>query len=153
MNRREYAISLFKEGYNCSQSVFAAYCELFGIDRNTGLKLASSFGGGIGRMREVCGCFSGIAMIAGLVTGSTDGHDQEQKGRNYQLVQELAEEYKKRAGGTIICKELLGLERAEGSYVPSKRTGEYYKKRPCVELVGVACDIIEEFILDNEIEE
>lgn len=160
--RRDKAQAYFKKGYNCSQSVFAAYADLYGLDEETALKVSASFGGGIGRMRSVCGCASAMFMVAGLETGCTDGADQAGKGYNYEVVQQLAEEYKKRAGGSMICSELLGLtpmpqKENEGVQIlseeekktateakPSERTQEYYKKRPCVELVGIACDIIEE---------
>lgn len=137
------AVELFKSGYNCSQSVFAAYCDVYGIDMELGLRLSASFGGGLGRMREVCGCFSAISMIAGLESGSINGSDQAQKAANYKMVQDLAEEYKEISGGSIICKELLGLSKAEGTYVPEARTKEYYKKRPCPALIHSACEIIE----------
>lgn len=94
-------MQLFKEGYNCSQAVFAAYCDLYNMDQETALKVSSSFGGGMGRMREVCGAVSGMFLIAGLETGSVDGKDQEGKKHNYDVVQQLAEEYKKENGSII----------------------------------------------------
>ncbi len=137
------AIELFKAGYNCSQSVFAAYCDVYGIDMELGLRISASFGGGLGRMREVCGCFSAISLIAGLESGSIEGPNQAQKAANYKMVQELAQEYRQASGGSIICKELLGLSKAENTYVPEARTEEYYKKRPCPALIQSACEIIE----------
>lgn len=137
---------MFHEGYNCAQSVFAAFAEDYGIDRDTALKLSSSFGGGIGRMREVCGAFSGMCMVAGLETGAVDGHDRKTKADNYAAVQKLAEEFKAMSGGSIICKELLGLEKPEHSPVPETRTAAYYRKRPCVELVTHAVEIMEEYL-------
>ncbi|MBO5459460.1 MAG: C_GCAxxG_C_C family protein [Lachnospira sp.] len=166
--RREKAQAYFKKGYNCSQAVFAAYADLYGLDEETALKLSASFGGGIGRMRSVCGCATAMFMVAGLETGCTDGADQAGKGNNYEVVQHLAEEYKNKAGGSMICSELLGLtpmpnrEKEEVQILsaeekktakeakPSERTQEYYKKRPCVELVGIACDIIEEELLKRK---
>lgn len=143
--RKEHAVELFKSGYNCSQSVFVAYADKYGMDEEMALKVASSFGGGIGRMREVCGCASGMFMVAGLETGATDGKDSDGKAHNYEVVQKMAEEFKKKSGGSIICRELLGLDKPEGTFVPEKRTDTYYKKRPCIELVKDACDIIDEF--------
>lgn len=186
--RKEKAARLFKEGYNCSQAVFAAYADKYGIDEEMALKLSASFGGGMGRMREVCGAVSGMFMIAGLETGATDGKDVAGKKANYDMVQKMAEVYRKE-NGSIICKELLGLvpmptrqeeearemqsggslEAAEvtdrkatsGSDTkkngeiqfndtqPEARTPEYYKKRPCAELVQMACDIIENVLYED----
>lgn len=142
--RREKAIELFKQGYNCAQSVFAAYADLYDIPEDFAFRLSASFGAGVGRMREVCGCVSGMSLIAGIKTGATEGTDHDTKAHNYAVVQEMAKKFKERGGGSIVCKDLLGIKSAEGSSVPSERTQEYYKKRPCVELVGIACDIIEE---------
>lgn len=158
--RKEKAIRLFKEGYNCSQSVFAAYSDLYGVDEETALRLASSFGAGMGRMREVCGTVSGMFLVAGLETGATEGKDAKGKQYNYDTVQMLAEEFRKR-NGSIICRELLGLEppkeeqtklyAAEFSDTkPEERTKEYYKKRPCVQLVEDAADILEQTILKGK---
>lgn len=168
--RREKAQAYFKKGYNCSQAVFAAYADLYGLDEEMALRLSASFGGGIGRMRSVCGCATAMFMIAGLETGCTDGANQAGKGKNYEVVQHLAEEYKREAGGSMICSELLGLtpmpqnsavvrepalteeeKKTATQAKPSERTEQYYKKRPCVELVGLACDIIErELLKENE---
>lgn len=141
--RSKRAAELFKSGYNCAQSVFAAYCDVYGIDMELGLRLSASFGGGLGRMRETCGCFSAISMIAGLETGSVEGPDQNQKAANYKVVQDLAQQYKSVSGGSIVCRELLGLVKPEGTYIPEARTDEYYKKRPCPLLIQSACEIIE----------
>ncbi|MDD7403186.1 MAG: C-GCAxxG-C-C family protein [Butyribacter sp.] len=163
--RKEKAIRLFKSGYNCSQSVFAAYADKYGIDEETAFRLSASFGGGMGRMREVCGAVSGMFMVAGLETGATEGKDAEGKKANYDMVQKMAEAYRKE-NGSIICKELLGLvpmpesktREAESTVTaaaftdtrPEARTEEYYQKRPCVELVGQACDIIENVLYAAE---
>lgn len=153
----------FRQGFNCSQSVFAAFADRYGIDEKMALKLSASFGGGFGRMREVCGCVSGMALIAGLETGSTTEHDAEGKAKNYELMQHLAEEYKKVSGGSIICKELLAMNNQKNSAVapgseensstPTERTDEYYKKRPCVQLVREACTIIEREIFGGKKDE
>ncbi len=146
-NSSERAVENFKQGYNCSQSVFLAFADRYGIDDETALKISASFGGGMGRMREVCGCMSAMALIAGFETGSTKPRDPDGKKANYEKVQHLAQEFRKYTGGSIICRELLGLsEDTKGemsSPTPSERTEQYYKKRPCIRLIQDACSIIE----------
>lgn len=150
-DRIELAVSLFKEGYNCSQAVVAAYADLYGFTREQALKMAASFGGGIGRMRKTCGAACGLFMLAGLETGSTEGKDREGKEANYKLVQEFAEEFKKR-NGSITCAELLGLEKsAPTPTTPEARTNEYYKKRPCVKMVEEAARIWCEYLCKKSI--
>ena len=142
--RPDKAVRLFKEGYNCSQAVFLAYCDAYGIDQETASRLSASFGAGLGRMREVCGAVSGMLLVAGLETGAVEGKDREGKKKNYQTVQKLAEEYRKK-NGSIICRELLGLRKdAPIQAEPEERTEEYYKKRPCPELIRQAAEILEE---------
>ncbi len=146
MKRIEAAEQLFKEGYNCSQSVFAAFSDLYGLDRDLALKLSASFGGGVGRMREVCGAVSGMCMIAGLETGSVKQMDEEGKKYNYEVVQKLSEEFKK-LSGSILCHELLGLDnKTPQSAVPEPRTKQYYNTRPCSQLVKDAAEIIERIL-------
>ena len=148
--RIELAVSLFKEGYNCSQAVVAAYADLYGFTREQALKMAASFGGGIGRMRKTCGAACGLFMLAGLETGCTDGKDRYGKEANYVLVQQLAEEFKKR-NGSITCAELLGLEKsAPTPTTPEARTTEYYKKRPCSKMVEEAARIWAEYLMRNK---
>jgi C_GCAxxG_C_C family probable redox protein len=156
--RVEKARRLFKEGgYNCCQAVVLAYNDVFGIDDTMAAALSSGFGGGMGRMREVCGSVSGMVLLAGLLKPAGDPSDKAARTGNYALVQEVAGEFKA-MNGSIICKELLGLTGgpvAEGkgihgipeSPTPSDRTPEYYKKRPCEELVGISARIIGEKIL------
>ena len=139
------AIALFKEGYNCSQSVVAAFADEYGFTREQALRMAASFGGGIGRMRETCGAACGMFLLAGLETGATEGSDREGKAANYALVQELAEEFKKR-NGSMICAELLGLKKPEGSSTPEARTEQYYAKRPCAKMVEEAATIWAEYL-------
>lgn len=145
--RQDKAVELFKMGYNCSQSVLGAFADLYDLDLEQALRLSCSFGAGIGRMREVCGAASGMFMVAGLETGTTEGKDAKGKKDNYDIVQKLAGEFKNRSGGSIICRELLGLESEKGfkETTPESRTSEYYKKRPCVELVREAAAILEEY--------
>ncbi len=150
MNEKERAVELFKEGFNCSQSVFTAFAHRFDIDEETAKKISAGLGGGVGRMREVCGAVSGAAMVIGSITSATDGKDSDGKQKNYELVREFAERFTKR-NGSIICRELLGLEvKMENTAQPENRTAEYYKKRPCVELVGDAAEILAELIRENE---
>ena len=150
MSEKERAIELFKEEFNCSQSIFVAFSHRFGIDEDTAKKVSAGLGGGIGRLREVCGAVSGAAMVIGSITAATDGKDSESKQKNYELVREFAERFTKR-NGSIICRELLGLDmQAEKSAQPEKRTTEYYKKRPCVELVSDAAEILTELIKENK---
>ena len=144
--RKEKAVELFKNGYGCAQAVLGAYSDLFGLDTNTALKIACSFGAGMGRMREVCGAVSGMFMVAGLYNGMTDA-DPEAKKANYDLVVRMADEFKKR-NNTIICRELLGLDKTDVVDTnPEKRTETYYKVRPCVSKVEECADIIEELIM------
>ncbi len=141
------AEELFREGYNCAQAVLGAFCEAYDLDMDTALRLSCSFGGGLGRMRHVCGAVSGMCMVAGLFNGNTDPHNQQAKTDNYQLVRDLAARFKE-SNGSIICRELLGLDE-DGNEVaaPDARTKEYYQRRPCVELVREAARIAEEFCL------
>lgn len=157
--RVEKAKRLFKEeGYNCCQAVVLAYNDLFGIDDDTAAALSSGFGGGMGRMREVCGSVSGMVMLAGLLTPAADPSIKVDRTRNYALVQEMAEEFRN-INGSIVCKELLVLVPigSNGSIIkespePSDRTPEYYKKRPCEELVGISARIVGEKILQATID-
>jgi C_GCAxxG_C_C family probable redox protein len=148
-NHQEKAVALFKEGYNCAQAVFAAYSEELGMDTETALKLSSSFGGGMGRMREVCGAVSGMFMAAGMKYGYSDPKDTRAKAEHYKLIQDLAQKFKAQ-NGSIICKDLLGLSRPEGTPIPQERTADYYKKRPCVEMVRCAAEILDEYLNENE---
>ena len=153
-SRTEQAVALFMEGFNCSQSVFAAYADLFGMDKETALRVSASFGGGIGRMREVCGAANGMFLAAGMLTGSVEGKDQTAKKNNYEVVQRLAAEFKKENGGTYICRELLGLNTggkkvALGDTTPEARTEEYYKKRPCLRTIEGAAAILERMLLEG----
>ncbi len=151
MSKGDIAKQNFLNGYNCSQSVLLAFCEDFGLERETALRLSQPFGGGMGRMREVCGTVSGMFMVLGLANGSSDAKDGEAKKDIYKSVQELAERFKD-DNGSIICRELLGLDKNKAeSYVPSQRTTEYYKKRPCSELCKYAADLVEEYLKEKQL--
>ena len=142
----EKAANNFKSGYNCAQSVFLAFAEDVGLDKETALKLSSSFGGGMGRLREVCGAVSSMFAIAGLKHGYTSPNDDEAKAKHYELIQALAEKFKSKYG-TIICRELLELPEGADSPIPSKRTEEYYQTRPCEAFIRYASEIIENELL------
>ncbi len=145
MNHKEKAKDLFQSGYNCAQSVFAAYAEELGMDFETALKVSSSFGAGMGRLREVCGTVSGMFMVVGLALGYSTNANKDKKTEHYKRIQYLAAEFEK-MNGSIICRELLGLDHKKDSPTPSDRTTEYYKKRPCKELVGDACKILDKYL-------
>lgn len=148
--RIKRAIELFKSGYNCSQSVVAAFADMYGFTEEQALRMSASFGGGIGRMRETCGAACGIFMLAGLEKGAIDGADKEGKAANYALVQELAAEFKKR-NGSLNCGELLGLrKKASISSVPEERTEQYYAKRPCAKMIEEAARIWVEYLNKNQ---
>lgn len=156
-SRVEKAGELFKQGFNCSQSVFATYADLFGMDQATACRVAASFGAGIGRMRETCGAASGMFLVAGMLTGATEGKDQQAKKNNYEVVQRLAAEFKKENRGTYICRELLGLDQQgkkviPGDTTPEVRTEEYYKKRPCLKTIQGAAAIVERLLLEGLVE-
>lgn len=134
----------FKSGCNCAQAVLVAYSDELGIDRNTALKLASSFGGGMGRLREVCGAVSAMFMVAGLKYGYDDLNDPDAKKAHYELIQKLAAEFKQQ-NGSIVCRELLSLPSGADEPNPEQRTEKYYKKRPCADLCKCACDILDNY--------
>lgn len=138
------AVELFKSGFNCSQSVVAAFADMYGYTEEQALRMSAAFGGGIGRMRLTCGTACGLFMLAGLEKGAVEGKDQASKAATYELVQQLAEEFKRR-NGTLVCAELLGLKKPEGTFVPEARTTQYYAKRPCVRMVEVAAQIWVEY--------
>ena len=151
--RVDKAVELFKEGYNCSQSVVAAYADIYGFSMDQALKMSASFGGGIGRMRETCGAACGMFLLAGLQTGCTDPKDANGKGANYAVVQDLATKFQE-INGSIVCAELLGLREKKDIGVgsptqPQERNAEYYKKRPCVEMVRTAARLFGEYLEQN----
>ena len=139
--RVERAKELFHQGFNCSQAVFAACADLYGIkDEALALRLSASFGGGIGRMRQTCGAACGMFMLAGLENGSATPHDADGKMHNYALVQDLAAQFKDE-NGSLICSELLGIAPEPQNPTPEARTKAYYQKRPCAEMVASAVRI------------
>ncbi|MGN1118405.1 MAG: C-GCAxxG-C-C family protein [Acutalibacteraceae bacterium] len=144
-DRAERACSFFMEGYTCAQSLFTAFADIFGFDKETALKVSAGLGGGVGRMREVCGVVTSASMILGLMYGATDGADRASKAYTYEKVREFAEKFKA-IEGTIICRELLGLKKAEESHIPEERTKEYYASRPCPRITREAAEILEKMI-------
>ncbi len=149
MKNSEDAVKLFKEGYNCSQSVIGAFCDELGMDFQTAMKISSSFGGGMGRLREVCGAVTGMFMVFGLKYGYDDPKDRVSKQKHYELIQMLSQRFKD-INGSIICRELLGLGIKHDSPIPAERTVSYYKKRTCVELVRCAAEITEEILNERQ---
>ena len=140
------AYAWFLKGYNCSQSVVAAFAPQLGLTEEMALRLSAGFGAGIGRMREVCGAFCGVVTVLSMVYA--DPADPKDKSRMYALVQQAAEQYRTRNGGSIICRELLAKAGAApaGGTAAEERTAEYYKKRPCPELCRICADLCAEFI-------
>ena len=148
MSKREIAMDYFTRGYNCAQSVVLAFAEETGQDPATLARLSSSFGGGLGRLREVCGAVSGMAIVAGLLYGYDDPETGAAKAAHYARIQALAGAFEAE-NGSIICRELLGLSQKRDDPAPSARGADFYKKRPCRELVGMAADILERYIDEN----
>lgn len=140
------AINFFEEGYNCSQSVFMAYSDIYGIEPEMAAKLATSFGGGMGRLREVCGAVSGMFLILGLHYPYTDTKDKVTKNTNYKAVQRTAKEFKL-IMGSYICADLLKLKHEPQNPNSTERNLDYYKSRPCTNCVRVAAEILGKEIL------
>ena len=149
MDHAEKARELFLEGYNCAQAVVCAFDDLTGLDRETSARLASSFGGGMGRMREVCGTVSGALLVLGLACGYSDPKDPKAKTDHYHLVQEFARRFRE-INGTIICRELLSGVRTKPGNEPEERTAEYYASRPCLRHVGEAAAIVDDLLSQRE---
>ena len=144
MTKREIGENYFVEGYNCAQAVALTFASEIGLDDQTIVKLISGFGGGFGRMREVCGAVSGMVFVLSAIEGYVSPTDNENKMALYKKVQDLMNKFKEQ-NGTYICRELLSLPDGASSPIPEQRTSEYYKKRPCAELVGSACEILDKY--------
>ncbi|MBR6321719.1 MAG: C_GCAxxG_C_C family protein [Lachnospiraceae bacterium] len=151
MDHRETAQKLFLEGYNCAQAVFCAFSDLTGLDTETAARLSSSFGGGVGRLREICGTMSGALLALGMLEGYSDVSDPEKKAAHYRLVQEYARRFRKR-NGSIICRELLKDVQVTTGGIPEPRTPEFYARRPCLRLCGEAAAILDEMLEEIEIQ-
>jgi len=142
------AVDYFMQGYGCCQSVVAAFSDLYGLDETMAKRIAAGFGGGVGRLRMMCGAVSGIVILVGLDCGQTEGSDREGKSACYKVVQELLAQSQSE-NGSLICAEILGLkghEKAQCSYVASPRTAEYYKTRPCAAKVESAARIFADYL-------
>lgn len=146
--RGKAAMENFLSGYNCTQAVALAFSDLLDMDQSMLLRMSSSFGGGMGRLREVCGTVSGMFLVAGILYGYEDPKAFEEKAEHYGRIQELAARFREQQG-SIVCRELLGLSVKRDDPVPEQRTPEYYQKRPCPQLAGLAATILERFIAEN----
>ena len=151
LSRGELAEKYFREGYNCSQSVALSFLDVLPIDRSTLLKLSSSFGGGIGRLREVCGAFSGAVMVIGLLSGYDTPETGKVKADYYAMIQDFSQIFSGMSGGSIVCRELLHLGPGKDSPVPSERTPEFYKKRPCPELIRNSAELLDGFLREKKL--
>lgn len=144
--KAQKAMQLFKSGYNCAQAVAGAWCEEIGLDFETAVRISAAFGGGMGRMREVCGTCSGAFMVLSMKYGGYSADDNKSKKELYEIIQRFSERFKEENSiHSIICRELLGLDGASKP-APAPRTDEYYRKRPCSELSGLSAAILEEFM-------
>lgn len=149
MSRADRAEELFRQGYNCSQTVYATFADVLGISIEDAAKQASAFGAGFGKLREVCGAVSGMTMLAGVLKGYSNPTDRDGKISLYKLEQEMCAEFEKEMN-SIICRELLGIEKGEDLAEPAVRTEEYYRSRPCVKACRVAAEIAERYLLGGK---
>lgn len=148
--RAQRAEAYFKDGYNCSQSVVLAFADLMDVDREVLLRMSSPFGGGMGRLREVCGSVSGMFQVLGYFRGCDSSRERQQKIDLYAEVQELAKQFEE-INGSIICRELLSGVRHTDGKVPEERTEAYYKKRPCGQLVAISTQLVENHLREKGI--
>ena len=149
MDHAVKAAELFLGGYNCAQAVAVAFCDVTGLEADFTARLASSFGGGMGRMREVCGAVSGMLMVAGLLYGYETPGDDVSKKAHYELVQYLSGRFREEAG-SIICREILKNPPSDPN--PTPRTAEFYAKRPCARMVLLAGQILDDYIREHPLE-
>lgn len=144
------AKELFLEGYNCAQAVVLAFAEEYGMTREMAAKLASSLGGGVGGMRDICGAVSGMALAAGLICGYDDPGATTEKAEHYARIQEMAARFREKRG-TLLCRDLLELGENPKLVPPKARTAEYYAKRPCGDLVELAAGILESYLCEHHL--
>ena len=150
MDHTFLAADLFLNDCNCAQAVLVAFCDLTGLEPEFAKKLSCGFGGGVGRLREVCGAVSGMVMVADLLYGYTDpGENDIRKKEHYELIQVLCNKFREEAG-SIICREILDNPPSDPS--PSPRTEEYYKTRPCTRMVMLAAKVLDEYIQEHPVE-
>ncbi|MBO5892482.1 MAG: C_GCAxxG_C_C family protein [Oscillospiraceae bacterium] len=148
MDHSTYAAELFCKDYNCAQAIMVAFCDVTGLEPAMAARISSSFGGGMGRMREVCGAVSGMLMVAGYLYGYDTPGDDKVKMEHYQLVQELAGKFREEMG-SIICRELMKNPPSDPN--PTPRTPEFYKTRPCARMVALAAQILDEYIAEHPV--
>lgn len=154
-DRVQKAVELFMQGYNCSQSVFLAFADLYGMDEDMAKRVSAGFGGGVGRMRMMCGAVSGMVMLAGLDAGQTEGNDRKGKADCYAVVHGLVNKFKDE-NGSVICAELLGMKGCKvvkNSNIPDERNAEYYRVRPCSQKVENAARLFAEYLASKEASE
>ena len=147
-SRIKLSVDYFEQGYNCSQAVFMAYSDIYNIEPELAAKIATSFGGGMGRLREVCGAVSGMFIILGLQYPYTNPQDKASKNANYKAVQEVAQQFKAEMG-SYICADLLKIKHAPQNPISETRSEAYYKSRPCTRCVAVAAEIVGNKILNE----
>lgn len=149
-DRVQRSIELFVSGYGCCQSVVAAFADIYGIEDRQAKLIAAGFGGGVGRMRQMCGAVSGMVILAGLNDGQTEADDRDGKAHCYKVVQSLIEKSKQK-NGSIICSQLLGIwgPIPKGDYMPDERNAEYYEKRPCAAKVECAARLFAEYLQEE----
>lgn len=150
MEKGEQAKQYFTDGYNCAQAVACAFTEETGLSLSQSAKLVAGFGGGMGRLREVCGAFSGIVFVLSAIDGN-DAPSLEKKATLYREIQTIAERFTEE-NGSIVCRELLGLRVKKDSPEPAERTKQYYKTRPCQEIVATAARILEQYLAKRDSE-
>ena len=148
MDHSTYAAELFCKDYNCAQAIMVAFCDVTGLEPDMAARMSSSFGGGMGRMREVCGAVSGMLMVAGYLYGYDTPGDDKVKMEHYQLVQELAGKFREEMG-SIICRELMKNPPSDPN--PTPRTPEFYKTRPCARMVALAAQILDDYIAEHPV--
>ena len=149
MDHSELAGQLFVRGYNCAQAVFAAFCDVTGLEYEQALRLAAPFGGGIGRMRETCGAFSGMMLVLGQLKGYLDPDDYDQKANLYIDVQELAKEFSDKCGA-LSCRDLMHLPEGPSNPHPTPRTPDFYEKRPCKRIIETAAQIMDQYLANKQ---
>ena len=148
MDHEMQAAQLFLDGYNCAQAITVAFSDVTGLDKDFSARMASSFGGGMGRLREVCGAVSGMLMVAGILYGYDSNGDDTVKKAHYTLVQELAGQFREKIG-SIVCREILKNPPSDPN--PTPRTAEFYKQRPCTRMVMTAARILDDYIREHPV--
>ena len=142
--KAESAKNLFHRGANCAQAVLGAFAGECGLSEEEAFRIASGFGGGISRLREVCGAVSGMVLVANFLCGQSDITDKSAKDSHYAAVRKLTDAFQKETG-SVVCRELLGLEKKQSDIpISESRTEQYYQKRPCGDMVALAAEILEE---------